>query len=161
MPQPRRPAGAVQKPPPSKAAPAARAAPASDEPPRRAADPAGFEEGPGKKRKAKHEGTKARRKRLRRERAAADEEEHGLPPDAPRFGEVAMAPPAVSIKRKHGLGALFERQLAAAAGAAPSAARPAKDPRAQEQMRDSAIAHYRKLRGRAALPYLAAMRAAA
>jgi hypothetical protein len=43
--------------------------------------------------KRKFKGAKQRRKRLRRE-SAADEEEEAVIADAPRFGEVAQAPPS-------------------------------------------------------------------
>jgi hypothetical protein len=66
------------------------------------------------KRKPK-ERAKSRRKRLRQESIA----EAACPPDdAPRFGEVAHAPPAVALARKQSLGHLFQRQLQGAAAAA-------------------------------------------
>ena len=155
--------GVRPKPPPRRAPPPAAPKPvaATPRPGTAAADtvavPAGSSGGDtggggggGSKRKVKHEGAKAkkRKKRLERERAAAAEAAEQQPRDRPRFGEVADAPPAVALQRKHGLGQLFVKQLASAASGT----------REREQLRAGAVEHYRKLRGRVALPYLAAMR---
>jgi len=99
------------------------------------------------KRRPAYLSPKARRKRARREQAAAEAAEAAAaPPDAPRFMEVAEAPPAMALARKHTLGALFEKQLKAASAAKS---------RVTAMERDSYIAAYRKLRGHEALPYLA------
>ena len=95
------------------------------------------------KRKRAYLGAKARRKRARREKAAAEAADAAAPLDAPRFLEVAEAPPAMALARKHTLGALFEKQLQGAKS------------RVTAVERDSYIAAYRKLRGREALPFLA------
>ena len=101
------------------------------------------------KRKPAYLSPKARRKRARREKAAAEAAEaaDAAPRDAPRFMEVAEAPPAMALARKHTLGALFEKQLQAAKSAAKS--------RVTAAERDSYIAAYRKLRGHEAIPFLA------
>ena len=95
--------------------------------------------------KRKYLSPKARRKLARRHAAAEAAEAAAAPPDKPRFLEVAEAPPAMALARKHTLGALFEKQLEAAS----------KPRRVTAVERDSYIAAYRKLRGHEALPYLA------
>ena len=101
------------------------------------------------KRKPAYLTPKERRRRARRLKAAAEAAEaaDAAPRDAPRFMEVAEAPPAMALARKHTLGALFEKQLQAAKSAAK--------PHATAVDRDSYIAAYRKLRGHEALPFLA------
>ena len=96
------------------------------------------------KRKTAYLSAKARRKRARREKAAAEATEPAAVRDAPRFLEVAEAPPAMALNRKHALGVLFTKQMHAAKQSLTTAAE-----------RDSVIAAYRKLRGREALPFLA------
>jgi hypothetical protein len=130
------------------------------------------------KRKPK-ERAKSRRKRLRQESIA----EAACPADdAPRFGEVAHAPPAVALARKQSLGHLFQRQLQGAAAAAQqneSKVRAAalraplmqrtrahaadgcthawQESRQRDATRLDVIAQYRKMRGHEALPYAAAL----
>ena len=96
------------------------------------------------KRKTAYLSAKARRKRARREKAAAEAAEPAAVSDAPRWNEVAEAPPAMALERKHALGVLFTKQMRAASLSRTTAAE-----------RDSVIAAYRKLRGREALPFLA------
>jgi hypothetical protein len=100
----------------------------------------------GDKRKTAYLGAKARRKRARREKAAAEAAEEPAAVSAPRFNEVAEAPPAMALERKHALGVLFTKQMTHAAKSTV---------RTTAAERDSVIAAYRKLRGREALPFLA------
>ena len=94
------------------------------------------------KRKTAYLSPKARRKRALREKAAAEAAEPAAT-DRPRFMEVAEAPPAMALNRKHTLGVLFTKQMHAAKS------------RTSAADRESVIAAYRKLRGREALPFLA------
>ena len=136
-----KPVGGAAPVPAAAAAGAAHTRPAKQPAAERTAAPDSGDE-PAAKRKFK--GAKQRRKRLRRESAADDEEEAAIA-DAPRFGEVAQAPPSfgalasrcaavarrtasqaadalacggAALARKQSLGRLFQKQMAGAAASA-------------------------------------------
>ena len=147
------------------------APPPSAAPMRRVADqPSGPEAAGGseKRKKKKYESRKQRLKRARREEVhqkAVEQEDVSRP----AFGEVADAPPALTLKVKRGqapasggstgnrLGRLFEQQMKrAVAGSAPrQEAEGLRQAHSREELRQSVISKYRELRGTnaaAALP---------
>jgi hypothetical protein len=160
---------------PHKSAPQPSAAPV-----RRVADqPSGQEAagGGGEQRKRKkYESRKVREKRARREevRQKAQEQDDV---SRPAFGEVADAPPSLTLKVKRGqapaggastgnrLSRLFEQQMKrAVAGAhrqAPVGPLQRREAQSREELRQSVISQYRELRGTNAAATLPGQRPAA
>jgi hypothetical protein len=158
---------------PQKSAPQPIAAPV----PRVVANqPSGQEAGGEQRKRKKYESRKVREKRARREevRQKAQEQDDV---SRPAFGEVADAPPSLTLKVKRGqapaggastgnrLSRLFEQQMKrAVAGAhrqAPVGPLQRREAQSREELRQSVISQYRELRGTNAAATLTGQRPAA